>query len=126
MLAKHGEFFPFGASMTADGEVAHVGAYTGNEQPPSQEIIELLRASFSDQAKAGKIRAAAVCLDVRTVPPGQSQKTDAICVSLEHARGDAVDVYLPYTKGWFGKYYYGTLFAARRNSNIFSSPEGAA
>src|SRR5947207_3237886 len=39
MLAKHGEFFPFGRSMDVGGGIAHVAGWTGEEQPPSQEVI---------------------------------------------------------------------------------------
>src|SRR5438034_1717468 len=36
MLAAHGEFYPFGASMTLDGQIVQVAAYDGREHPPSQ------------------------------------------------------------------------------------------
>jgi len=120
MLAKHGEFFPFGSSMTADGEIIANGAYDGDEQPPSQQLIDLLTQAFRQQATDGKIRAAAVCYDVRTIPPGQSERTDAICVSAEHQNGEAADVYLPYKKGWFGKISYGKIFGAARKREFFS------
>jgi hypothetical protein len=120
MLAKHGEFFPFGSSMTTDGEIIANGAYDGDEQPPSQQLIDLLTQAFRQEAAAGKIRAAAICYDVRTVPPGRSEKTDAICVSSEHQNGEAADVYVPYKKGWFGKISYGQIFGAARKREFFA------
>jgi hypothetical protein len=119
MLSKHGEFFPFGSAMSADGKVEAHAAYDGDEQPPSQQLIDLLTHGFRQQAAAGKIRAAAICYDVRTIPPGQSEKTDAICVSAEHQNGEAADVYLPYKKGWFGKISYGQIFAGARKREFF-------
>jgi hypothetical protein len=126
MLAKHGEFFPFGGSVATDGEIAHVGAHSGDERPPSQEVIDLLITGFAKQAKEGRIRAAAICLDVRTIPPGQSEKTDAICTRLEHVNGEAVDVFLPYRKGRLGKHKYGELFASKGEHYVFASPDCAA
>jgi hypothetical protein len=119
MLRKAGEFFPFAASMTTDGKVQSVGGYTGDEHPPSQEVIDLLIAAFQRDAAAGKIRAAGICMDVRTIPPGSNEKTDAICARLEHVDGEAVDVYLPYRKGLFGKFKYGSVFATQGERLIF-------
>src|SRR2546426_1377236 len=81
MLSKHGEFYPFGSAMTTDGQIQAHGAYDGDEHPPSQQLIDLLTQAFRQQAAAGHIRAAAICYDIRTIPPGHSEKTDAICVS---------------------------------------------
>jgi len=65
------------------------------------------------------LRAAAICADVRIVPPGKSDKTDAISVGLEHQSGEAVTVFLPYEKGWLR---YGKLFASAREVQFFSKP----
>lgn len=119
MLAKHGEFYPFGSAINADGKVEALAAYEGDEHPPPHRLIDLLTRVIREEAAAGNIRAAAICYDVRTIPPGQSEKTDAICVSAEHQNGEAADVYLPYKKGWFGKMSYGQLFAATRNKEFF-------
>ena len=119
MLSKHGEFYPFGSAMSTDGEIEAHAAYDGDEQPPSQQLIDLLTQGFRQQARSGKIRAAAICCDVRTIPPGRSEKTDAICVSAEHQNGEAADVYLPYKKGWFGKISYGVIFGKQHGRESF-------
>jgi hypothetical protein len=119
MLSKHGEFYPFGSAMTAEGKIEMHAAYDGDEQPPTQQLIDLLTQAFREEASSGKIRAAAICCDVRTIPPGQSEKTDAICVSAEHQNGEAADVYLPYKKGWFCKMSYGQIFGAARKKAFF-------
>ncbi len=41
-LEKNGEFFPFGVNMSADGKIRHAQGYTGDEHPPSQEVIDIL------------------------------------------------------------------------------------
>jgi len=127
MLTEHGEFFPFGASMSADGSVVHVGAKERNdEHPPSQRLIDLLTQSFQEQARSGDIRAAGICFDVRITPPGQSQKTDAVQMALEHQSGEVVDVFLPYWRDASDSLHYGELFASQRDATFFVHQAGAA
>jgi len=120
MLAKYGAFHPFAASMNQEGKVALVAGYTGDEHPPSQEVIDLLTDGLRQSARQGEIRAAGICLDVRTIPPGQTQKVDAICAQLEHENGDAVDAYLPYKKPWLRRVKFGQLLAAKRQRTFFT------
>lgn len=126
LLAKRGEFFPFGARMKSNGQIDMVGAYDGREHPPSQPLIDLLTDDFRQEADAGEIRAAGICYDVRMTPPGQAKKSDAICVSLEHHSGEGVDVLLPYRKPPFGRMQYGELFATRRILRFFVPGDGTA
>ena len=124
MLLKHGEFYPFGATMTPNGEVvAHMG-YEGDEQPETQAVIDLLTQAFRQQAAAGEIRAAGMCKDVRTIAPGETEKTDALCFNLEHQTGEAITVFIPYRKGMFG-YKYAEMFVADREPEFFVSGGGA-
>jgi hypothetical protein len=119
MLAKHGEFFPFGGYLDVGGRIAHVNGWTGEEQPPSQQIIDLISAGLREQANRGDIRASGICVDVLTTPPGETQKRDAISVRLEHTNGESVVVLLPYRKSASGEYEYGELFAVRGTHYIF-------
>ena len=119
MLEKHGEFFPYGATMTSAGEITAEAAYDGTEQPPSQALIDLMTKAFRQKATAGQIRAACICFDVRTIPPGQTEKTDAICASIEHQSGQFISVYLPYKKGLLGKIQFGQIFATKKDAQFF-------
>jgi hypothetical protein len=119
MLSKHGEFYPFGATMTSSGEIVANAGHTGEEQPEPQDVIKLLSKGFQQEAASGNIRAAGMCVDIRTTPPGQTEKTDAICVTLEHQSGEAVDVCVPYKKGLLGRMKYGQLFAGKRDPAFF-------
>jgi hypothetical protein len=50
MLREHGEFYPFGATMTTSGEIRHVGAkMEDDDHPPSQPLIDLLIETFKKQ-----------------------------------------------------------------------------
>jgi hypothetical protein len=119
MLAKHGAFFPFGASLKSDGEVVLAAGDAGETHPESVAFVELLVDGFRKAASSHAIRAAGVCLDVRVVPPNTSKKMDAICARLEHAEGQCVDVYLPYEKNWLGRLKFGGIFSAPGEARIF-------
>jgi hypothetical protein len=119
MISKHGEFFPFGSSIGTDGKVDLNTPYKENNCPTSQLIIDIMTQGFRKSALDGKIRAAGICYDVRTIPPGKNKKTDAIWVTLEQQTGEAVDVIVPYKKGIFGQYSYGKYFAADRDPQFF-------
>lgn len=120
LLTEQGEFLPIGAIMLANGEVRHVGAQIeGHEYPGSQPLIELLTETFRKEATAGKLRAAGIGYDVLTVPPGKHQKQDAICCSLEHCLGEAVDVFTPYVRTRDGNFQFDEVFVAKRTQQFF-------
>ena len=114
------EFYPIGLIMLSGGEIRHVGAkIEGDDHPGSQPLIDLLTETFRKEAAKGKIRAAGICYDVLTVPPGKSQKQDAICCSLEHWLGEAVDVFKPYVKAGDGSFQFEELFSVNRTPSFF-------
>jgi hypothetical protein len=120
LLSKQGEFLPIGAIMLSSGEIRHVGGQIeGQEFPGAQPLIELLTEAFQREAKEGKLRAAGLAYDVLTVPPGKNRKQDAICCSLEHCLGEAVDVLRPYSRTAEGKFLFEELFSAGRTPNFF-------
>jgi len=120
MLAKHGEFFPFGAEMNTAGKLSLTAAYTGEQRPDSVELIELLVGGFRAKATQNEVRAVGICLDVRTIPQGQTEKTDAICARLRHSDGESIDVFLPYKKDEAGEITYGQLFATQGEQDVFA------
>ena len=117
MLKKHGEFFPFGAAVSATGEVGAHATYDGNETPASEEVIAMLVQGFQGEARGGKIRATGICYDGRIVQDGK--KVDAVIISLEHISGSATKTCVPYTKRLFGKYRFGELIAALDEPKVF-------
>lgn len=96
MLAKQGEFFPFGGCMKADGQIELLSAHPGDENASSQEAIDMLAAELIARAQAGEIRAGGVCYDVTLTPDGGGEDRDAICTSLDHVEDDPVDVFQLY------------------------------
>ncbi len=94
MLGEHGEFWPFGGTLAQDGSITQVGAQTELMQDASPgELAELLEGAFRSDAAQGKIRAAAIVLDVTLRSRGDAA---AILVRIDHADGFAASVYFPY------------------------------
>jgi hypothetical protein len=96
MLGKSGEFYPFGAAVTASGETRLMAGDPGRgEHPGSVEVLSTLLDGFR-QTRAD-LRAVAICSDVRL------PDSDAVRVELEHRDGHAMAVLMPYKKKRFGR-----------------------
>jgi hypothetical protein len=119
MLAEHAEFFPYGATMSPDQKITAVGGYTGDEHPKSVDVITLLKEAYRRDGATGKILACALVYDVRVVPPGQSEKTDAVAIDLDHRDGMSVTMYFPYRIDADRKVVFGELFASKGHDGIF-------
>lgn len=79
MLAKRGEFYPFGAIVRASGETRLLAADPGQDHPASADVLSLLVDRLrQDRAD---LRAAAICSDVRL------PDSDAVRVEFEHHAG---------------------------------------
>jgi hypothetical protein len=119
MLARHGEFYPYGQALTLDGRVVAVAVYDGQENPPAADVIRLLKQAFVMEAKKGKYRATALVYDVRVTIPSSGVKSDAIAVSLNHKEHYSVVVFFPYRiEG--GKVIRDQVFADKGESDVFN------
>jgi hypothetical protein len=61
--------------------------------PKSKDLIDLLVAKFREDGRRGKYKATGIVYDLMTVPPGATEKTDAIAVRampVIRIRGPAV------------------------------------
>jgi hypothetical protein len=119
MLTNHGEFYPYGGAMQPDGKIVNVAGYDGRERPPSQEIIDLLNAEFRKDAANGRYKATAVVYDVRVVPPGKTERSDAIAVAVDHRDNYSVVVIFPYAVCAEGAVRIGEPFAEKGERSIF-------
>ena len=119
MLREHHEFFPFGATMDNDGEMANAGGWTGDEQPESAEVIELLEKGLQEGAKNGEYKATALVYDVRIVPPGKQGKQDAIAVACDHRDNYSVVVYFPYSFDAGGELVIEAPFGSAGKGKVF-------
>ncbi len=119
MLAKRGSFFPFGACLRSDGKIAMAAAFLGEEDSEPVDMIEFIVRGFREEAGKGMIRAAGLCIDIRVVPPSETEKTDAICLHLEHVEGDCINYYYPYKKRWLGRLKFGQMFSLGGKALVF-------
>ena len=123
MLTQYREFFPFGARMAHNGKIDHVSASDGTEHPPSQPLIDLLTKAHRIEAKEKKLRACAIVYDIRTIPPGKSEKQDAIAAAIDHVSGYSVVVIFPYSFDTEQKLQIEAPFATEGSYNIFGHPK---
>jgi hypothetical protein len=120
MLSKHREFYPFGGAMSPSGEITQIGGWTGDEHPPSSELIKLLEDGFREGAQQRKYKATALVVDVRAIPPGKFVKQDAIAVRLDHRDSYSAQVVFPYSFGPSGDLRLEEPFAAQGEGRIFA------
>lgn len=120
-LEAKGEFHPFSAALDSSAMPTAMPASEGDHRTV-EAVIEQLVLSLQSRAAKGEITTAGVCLDAWVVPPSTGEKTDAIELRLEHASGQAVRVFLPYSKDASGMMQYGELLATPWEPAIFGSP----
>jgi hypothetical protein len=90
-LSKYGEMFPFGASISSDGQIEMLAGEPGRADRSGSEAV--LRALHDGaRASAETRRAFAFVADVRI------NAADAVRVELEHREGAAVVVLVPYSR----------------------------
>src|SRR5712664_2499672 len=71
-------------------------AMRDTNHPRSKDLIQVLRASFRQMARANKCKAAAIVFDVAVNIPNSNRKSDAIQVCVEHVEGYSAEVFFPY------------------------------
>lgn len=105
MLEDSGEFYPFGANLTADGKLGAVGAHDGEEHPEPQQLYQTLVRALSSGAQKGVLQAVALAANVTIPAQFSSPVRDAVRVHLESS-GYSRFVYVPYRlskKGFLSK-----------------------
>ncbi len=112
LLEEHGAFHPYGRARSIDGDGALLAGWTGDEQPPAQEVLALLLDGARQQA--ADLRAVAFVAD------GRTDGGDAIRVELEHREGAAMAITLPYKRRRFGRgVEYGALRAGPADPRVW-------
>lgn len=121
--AEHGHAPSPGRSGGHRGHGAHGAPLAEPKPQPRQDpkkVVAGFEEEFRSKARAGEVRAVAICMSVTTNEGGKhARKTHAIRISVEHESGDAMDVYCPYRRGWFGRFRFGEPFSQRRPARIF-------
>ena len=111
LLRRHGEFYPYGGLLHADGSVVHVGAEDPDAPTPdAASMTETLRRRLREGVEQSGARAAAIVCWARVTPPGGAHPSDAIEVLVQHREGYCANVFFPcQLKG--GRLTFGQVFA---------------
>lgn len=125
MIEKHGEFYPFAAAMTHEGEVVSVAGDVGSEQPDPRELADFLFDALREMARNGEITASGVCMNVTVSAEEGGTAGDAIGAFLEHAEDEPVEVFLPYARRRLRGYTFEELFASPGRRRVFETGAGS-
>jgi len=114
LLQRHAEFYPFGGTVSTDGEASLVGADPVlREHPASDQVLATLYQGA--RTRELSLRAAAFVADVR------ADGSDAVRVELEHREGAALVVLLPYTRSRFKRAVaFGLMSAASGKPRVWT------
>ena len=119
MLNEHGEFYPYAATLGADGELNAVATDVDDDSPDVGEVLLALHVGLRERAAEGAIRASGIAADVTLTDPDSGETTDAVQVELDHADADAVDIFVPYETEDEG-IKFGELVAAEGREPVFA------
>src|SRR4051812_47471742 len=87
---------PLGATIDTQGHLQYCAADDDSESPDFRAQIEALKGHLRQVAESGQIHAAGLCFDV--IIHRGDHKLEAIQCILEHADGEAVERFTPYSK----------------------------
>lgn len=119
LLEQEGEFRPFGARLAAGGQLALIDVSPTLERPSNPLILDALYATFRVEAKAGTIRACAVCWDALVPREDGPGLMDAIAVDLEHRDGEPTIILLGYRREAGGEYSFATPVSVQAKRHVF-------
>lgn len=116
-LANRGEFYPYAAVIRTDGQDELIPDHSvGRDAPTTTEVIASCLAMLI--IRRTHLRACSITTDVFASDLDQ----DAIEVFLEHVKGQALRVILPYTRHATG-IDYGQIQAHIGSKRIWINPE---
>jgi hypothetical protein len=121
MLEETGEFRPFGARLAAGGQLALIDVAPTLEEPSNPLIIDALYATFRLEARAGTIRACAVCWDALVPRQEGGGLIDAIAIGLEHRDGDPTIVLCGYERDTAGELRFEDPVTATGRRHVFGT-----
>ncbi|MFA6059620.1 MAG: hypothetical protein WC756_15545 [Taibaiella sp.] len=96
LLEEFAEFYPFAYSLNSLAEVRNIATMIDSETPSPLEVVKELEEVLAIAIKEYDIWAVSICLDVRIVPEGESEKSDALDIRINMANADPLEVFVPY------------------------------
>jgi hypothetical protein len=120
MLNEDGEFYPYAVALDLAGTIEAVAPAIETDDPDVGDLLVALHKDLREQAAEGSIRASGIAADVMLTDPDSGETTDAVQLELDHADGDAVDIYVPYESADDGV-KFGELVSAEGREPVFDS-----
>jgi hypothetical protein len=109
-LRARGAFLPHAAVLNAEGRVTLMGAMTGTKDgfANSAQVVAMLHGGIRQLSREKVLVAVAVAENYAGMRA--NQPIQAVKVMLEHERGLAVAMFLPFQKTEYGVYHFGESF----------------
>jgi hypothetical protein len=96
-IVEDGVLIPISAVVSPEGEVVPLRRIRPpDEKDTASSLVDEILGILRSIARDRKARAVAWCIDMRVVPPGTTEKTDALVVFRESANGEASVLVTPY------------------------------
>ncbi|GJM23478.1 MAG: hypothetical protein DHS20C15_33930 [Planctomycetota bacterium] len=130
LLSADGGFFPFAATMDAEGSMAAKSYELDEAEAQPERVLYALMESVREETAEAEMRAVALCWDAR-IQAGENddaeELTDAVAVALEHVGGEALEVFIPYGPGTDADgelaITFGEAMAAERRPSLFAGTD---
>jgi hypothetical protein len=120
-LEKYQGFLPFGGALSLDGEF-HLFIGPKPKQARDLDKVALRVASGLKQlARLGETRSICMAVLVRTTRPGQTEKSEAVWLRVEHFSGLSKSIFYPYVVGGEGDVELGDPFTVSEAPDFFIS-----
>lgn len=98
-LQQSGTFYPVMAGLTPQNRVEWVGVPAALKVKPAPELmLKALRKGSLKLAQQKRFKAVALCSDYVALRKDTGIRQPGILVSLEHVSGEAIRVFIPYSR----------------------------
>jgi hypothetical protein len=111
-VRKRGAFLPFGATLSASGEVSQQAALGDSDPATTADLLPVLIAGLRDAARSDSVVAVAAAEWVKIGQNG-GELEDAVKVHVHHRRGLAVAFYIVSTRRLMRGWAFGEVMAKR-------------
>jgi hypothetical protein len=95
---RDGKFYPFGGELSADGTIQLLAPEPEPRQVSVEPSVVKLLAHFRGRLTDEAFRAFGICFVVSDLPPGGTEKSDALMLHLESRTGTATRLFWPFSK----------------------------
>lgn len=120
-LVGQGEFRPLGATLDQEGDIESFAAAGAIEECDYGDHIEALKSHFRQAVGSPGIQTAGICFDVILHRDGE--RREAIQCSVESIDGEALDLFVPYSRIGSKVIDFHEGFTTARQRDIFGSPD---